>query len=143
MLFFVNIEQTPPTQCFGQFDDEGDWHELMTEALLQVKMQPKEVLFKAGDDSQSGIFIVVEGRVGVYLEENDSDALMHTNTLITGESVGDLDVLDGGSANFQASLMEIESRVDPGQVFDGSSWSCSTRVQGSCLHYDLQGPSGV
>ena len=58
-------------------------------------MQPKEMLFRVGDDSQSGIFIVVEGRLGVYLEEHDSDSLTLTNTLITGESVGDLDVLDG------------------------------------------------
>ncbi len=58
-------------------------------------MQPKETLFRVGDDSQSGIFIVVEGRLGVYLEEHDSDSLTLTNTLITGESVGDLDVLDG------------------------------------------------
>lgn len=66
---------------------------------LQVKMQPKEVLFRVGDDSQSGIFIVVEGRLGVYLEENDSDSLTLTNTLITGESVGDLDVLDGAHSS--------------------------------------------
>lgn len=56
-------------------------------------MQPKEVLFRVGDDSQSGIFIVVEGRLGVYLD--DGDSLCCTNMLRTGESVGDLDVLDG------------------------------------------------
>ena len=56
-------------------------------------MQPREVLFSVGDDSQAGIFIVVEGALGVYLEE--AGALCHTNTLSAGESVGDLDVLDG------------------------------------------------
>lgn len=60
---------------------------------LQVKVQPKEVLFRNGEDSQSGIFIVVEGGLGVYLEEGDE--LRLTNILRTGESVGDLDVLDG------------------------------------------------
>ena len=56
-------------------------------------MQPKEVLFRNGEDSQSGIFIVVEGGLGVYLDEGDE--LRLTNILRTGESVGDLDVLDG------------------------------------------------
>ena len=43
--------------------------------------------------------IVVEGALGVYLEENG--ALCHTNTLCTGESVGDLDVLDGAAQGCQ------------------------------------------
>ena len=60
---------------------------------VQVKVQPKEVLFRNGEDSQSGIFIVVEGGLGVYLDEGDE--LRLTNILRTGESVGDLDVLDG------------------------------------------------
>ena len=60
---------------------------------IQVKVQPKEVLFRNGEDSQSGIFIVVEGGLGVYLDEGDE--LRLTNILRTGESVGDLDVLDG------------------------------------------------
>ncbi|EIE18912.1 patatin-domain-containing protein, partial [Coccomyxa subellipsoidea C-169] len=76
------------------------------EATQMVKMQPKEVLFRVGDDSQSGIFIVVEGRLGVYLEENDSDSLTLTNTLITGESVGDLDVLDGARRSVTCIAME-------------------------------------
>ena len=46
-----------------------------------------------GEDSQSGIFIVVEGGLGVYLDEGEE--LRLTNILRTGESVGDLDVLDG------------------------------------------------
>ncbi|CAL8463928.1 g3463 [Coccomyxa elongata] len=76
------------------------------EATQMVKMQPKETLFLVGDDSQSGIFIVVEGRLGVYLEEHDSDSLTLTNTLITGESVGDLDVLDGARRSVTCIAME-------------------------------------
>lgn len=56
-------------------------------------MQPREVLFSEGEDSQAGIFIVVEGGLGVYLDEGEE--LRLTNILRTGESVGDLDVLDG------------------------------------------------
>ena len=61
--------------------------------LLQVVVEPNETLFETGDDSSSGIFIVLEGAVGVYM--HDGDKLMHTNTLRPGESVGDVDILDG------------------------------------------------
>ena len=69
---------------------------LILAMLLQVKVQPREVLFRSGEDSQSGIFIVVEGGLGVYLDEGEE--LRLTNILRTGESVGDLDVLDGMSS---------------------------------------------
>ena len=59
----------------------------------QVVVKPNETLFETGDDSSSGIFIVLEGAVGVYM--HDGDKLMHTNTLRPGESVGDVDILDG------------------------------------------------
>jgi CRP-like cAMP-binding protein len=68
----------------------------------QVRVAPREVLFSAGDDSQAGIFIVVEGQLGVFLEEAGS--LCHTNTLRAGESVGDLDVLDGARAQGAARM---------------------------------------
>ena len=71
--------------------------------LLQVKVQPREVLFRSGEDSQSGIFIVVEGGLGVYLDEGEE--LRLTNILRTGESVGDLDVLDGTPPQNSTRLM--------------------------------------
>ena len=58
-------------------------------------MAPHEMLFQNGESSDPGIFIVLEGQLGVFLPEGDQ--LRHTNTLRTGESVGDLDVLDGAS----------------------------------------------
>jgi CRP-like cAMP-binding protein len=61
--------------------------------LLKVVVQPNETLFETGDDSSSGIFIVLEGAIGVYM--HDGEKLMHTNTLRPGESVGDVDILDG------------------------------------------------
>ena len=60
---------------------------------MQVDLAPNETLFQMGEDSESGVFIVVEGTVGVYLREGA--ALVHPNPLFPGESVGDLDVLDG------------------------------------------------
>jgi CRP-like cAMP-binding protein len=61
--------------------------------LLKVAVQPNETLFETGDDSSSDIFIVLEGAIGVHM--HDGDKLMHTNTLRPGESVGDVDILDG------------------------------------------------
>ena len=34
----------------------------------QVKVRPHETLFCVGDSSEAGIFIVVEGRLGVFLQ---------------------------------------------------------------------------
>ena len=67
--------------------------------LLKVVVQPNETLFETGDDSSSGIFIVLEGAIGVYM--HDGDKLMHTNTLRPGESVGDVDILDGTQTHHQ------------------------------------------
>ena len=66
---------------------------MSSHAVLQVVVQPHETLFETGDNSSSGIFIVLEGAIGVYM--HDGDKLMHTNTLRPGESVGDVDILDG------------------------------------------------
>ena len=70
-------------------------HISLTELLffLQVRVGPHEVLFSVGDSSAPGIFIVVEGALGVYLQ--DGDQRLQTNVLRVGETVGDLDVLDG------------------------------------------------
>ncbi|KAA6424227.1 MAG: cyclic nucleotide-binding domain, partial [Trebouxia sp. A1-2] len=73
--------------------DLAESQELL-EASQMVVVQPNETLFETGDDSSSGIFIVLEGAIGVYM--HDGDKLMHTNTLRPGESVGDVDILDGG-----------------------------------------------
>ena len=59
----------------------------------QVRVGPGETLFTVGDSSAPGIFIVVEGQLGVFLE--DGLQRLQTNTLRAGETVGDLDVLDG------------------------------------------------
>lgn len=34
----------------------------------QIDLEPNETLFRNGEDSESGMFIVVEGSVGVYLQ---------------------------------------------------------------------------
>ena len=65
----------------------------VAEATTTVALEPHSLLFSAGDDGSSGIFVVVEGCLGMFLA--DGDGLLQTNTLMPGESVGDLDVIDG------------------------------------------------
>jgi lysophospholipid hydrolase len=75
---------------------------VLAAASATVKLAPHECLFSVGDPSDAGIFIVIEGRLGVYLPAAAGEgpsALQHTNTLHHGESVGDFDVVDGGLAS--------------------------------------------
>lgn len=65
----------------------------VAEATTTLTLEPHSILFNAGDDGSSGIFVVVEGCLGMFLP--DGDGLAQTNTLMPGESVGDLDVIDG------------------------------------------------
>lgn len=72
-----------------------DWKasKQLHEASQTIRLGPQDLLFEAGDESSSGIYIVLEGQLGSYLQLGEQ--LLHTNTLCQGESVGDLDVLDG------------------------------------------------
>ena len=48
---------------------------------LQVHVAPHETLFEVGESSNPGIFIVLEGQLGVFLPEGDQ--LRHSNTHFT------------------------------------------------------------
>jgi len=86
---------------------------------VKVLLQPREVLFRAGDSGEPGMFIVVDGELGVYLPEGEvGEKPVHTNTLYEGESVGDLDVLDGARRSVTcvaldrgAVLLQVSQRV--------------------------------
>lgn len=65
----------------------------VAEAATTVHIPPHRILFEAGDGGAAGIYVVVEGSVGMFL--SDGDQLIQTNSLQPGESVGDLDILDG------------------------------------------------
>ncbi len=41
---------------------------MSTSEVLQVDLEPNETLFRIGEASESGMFIVLEGSVGVYLQ---------------------------------------------------------------------------
>ena len=88
---------------------------------MQVIVKPNETLFETGDDSSSGIFIVLEGAVGVYM--HDGDKLMHTNTLRPGESVGDVDILDGKQPGCTFTVMSPSLRK-----------ACFLHVRQVCCH---------
>ena len=65
----------------------------VADATTTIRLAPHSILFQAGDDGSSGIFVVVQGCLGMFLP--DGDGLAETNKLMPGESVGDLDVIDG------------------------------------------------
>ncbi|KXZ52202.1 hypothetical protein GPECTOR_10g833 [Gonium pectorale] len=78
----------------------------------RVSLAPHEVLFRSGDPSDSGIFIVLHGTLGVFLEEPDRSAPpIHANTLRSGESVGDLDVVDGAARTVSCMALEGLARL--------------------------------
>ena len=75
----------------------------------KVALEPHETLFETGDSSEGGIYIVVEGALDVFLAGADGGP-RHTNSLHPGESVGDLDVLDGAAVHCaMASLSHTTS----------------------------------
>ena len=51
------------------------------------------MLFGVGESSEPGIFIVLEGQLGIYLAEGERLRLIAV--LEPGESIGDFDILDG------------------------------------------------
>lgn len=69
----------------------------------QVALEPHETLFETGDSSEGGIYVVVEGALGVFLAGANGGP-RHTNSLHPGESVGDLDVLDGGALQCERAV---------------------------------------
>ncbi|KAK9862379.1 hypothetical protein WJX84_007181 [Apatococcus fuscideae] len=83
-----------------------DWKasQQLHEASQTIRLGPQDLLFEAGDDSSSGIYIVLEGQLGSYLHIGEQ--LLHTNTLCQGESVGDLDVLDGNPRSVTCVALE-------------------------------------
>lgn len=51
---------------------------------VQVQLGPHQTLFRVGDPSDSGIFIVVSGTLGVFLEDGPSCTPVLFNTLRCG-----------------------------------------------------------
>jgi hypothetical protein len=66
---------------------------------------------EVGESGHPGIFIVVEGQLGVFIPHGEH--LKHSNTLRAGESCGDFDVLDGEGLPF-SHLQVCEGYVRPG-----------------------------
>ena len=81
------------------------------EASAEETLAPNEVLFRQGDDSSSGIYIVVQGSVGVYLQPTSGAPPVMTNILQEGESVGDVDVLDSARRSVSCIAMSDGAKV--------------------------------
>ena len=79
-------------------------HRQGTESL---ELSPNQVLFRQGDASESGIYIVVAGALGLYRQDEAPDGSAEgppllTNILHEGESVGDVDVMDAATRSVSA-----------------------------------------
>ena len=87
--------------------DLEDSRELFESAKI-IRLGPEETLFHSGDTSEGGTYIVVEGSLGVFLHdvEGEGSPPMHTNTLQEGESVGDLDIVDGDKRSVTCVALE-------------------------------------
>jgi len=97
--------------------DLEESRELFESARI-IRLAPEETLFHSGDPSDGGTYIVVEGALGVFQTDGsgvhhddsglDVDNLkpMHTNTLQEGESVGDLDLVDGHTRSVTCVALE-------------------------------------
>ena len=83
------------------------------EASEELTLGANSILFRQGDESSSGIYIVVQGSVGVYLQAQSGSGAppLLTNILQEGESVGDIDVLDGDARSVSCIAMEDGARV--------------------------------
>lgn len=97
-----------------------------------MALEPHETLFESGDASDAGIYIVVEGALGVFLAGADGGA-RHTNTLHPGESVGDLDVLDGAllcgcCASVCFVVMQGSKRNLTFMAWEESAGGCTSRT---------------
>ena len=57
-------------------------------ASEEFDVPPNTVVFRQGDDSSSGIYIVVQGTLGVYLQENQTDDEDEDELIIEDEDAG-------------------------------------------------------
>lgn len=71
-----------------------------------VVLQPKQKLFEIGDSSESGIFIVFQGELGVFPSKQRESTMF--GKLHCGESVGDMDVLDGAPRTVSCAALDEE-----------------------------------
>ncbi|KAK3255714.1 hypothetical protein CYMTET_35114 [Cymbomonas tetramitiformis] len=94
--------------CIGLDDSRA-----LYEAAETIEVAPNQMLFRQGDDSESGVFLVVKGTVGVFLQEGGlkeggqkGAPARLTNILRESESVGDIDVLDGHPRSVSCTALE-------------------------------------
>lgn len=92
-------------KLFACMDLEGS--RKLYEKCTAVQLAPGELLFSAGDPSSTGAYIVFDGQLGVYLDQGSGSTgtawsnpyavphAVHIATLHSGQSVGDIDIMDG------------------------------------------------
>ena len=102
----------------------------LVDRCMMVNLAPGQELFRAGDPSESGAFIVAQGKLGVFLPSSRSHSqhhppkdpngrstsggsIQHTpiSTLLVGESVGDIDVMDGAPRTVTCRALDAPCRL--------------------------------
>mmetsp|Transcript_11615 Transcript_11615/g.31200 ORF Transcript_11615/g.31200 Transcript_11615/m.31200 type:complete len:1527 (-) Transcript_11615:239-4819(-) len=93
--FVSFLDEADAQKLFGQNGEKAEW----------LDFREGETLFSAGDSSESGIFVVFSGCLGVFTpvagakrggdRQNRHSYLSLTHTLRMGDSIGEVDVIDG------------------------------------------------
>lgn len=87
--------------------DDNDWQSLKQYLQHQI-LEQDETLFSLNDKSQY-LSIVIEGKLGIFVEQKKKEQLMHVSTITEGSVVGEQAFLDGSprSADVRA-LTQVE-----------------------------------
>jgi len=86
---------------------ETDWETLKMYLQHQI-LEKDDTLFKVNDTSQY-LSIVLEGQLGIFIEQAKKEQFMHVSTIVEGSVVGEQAFLDGSprSADVRA-LTRVE-----------------------------------
>ena len=80
--------------------------ELFDDAAETIEVPPRTVVFRQGDDSSAGIYVVERGSLGVYLQEERETA-----------------EVDAGSDTSASSGRDAPSRRDAGRMTPNDDWT--------------------
>ena len=80
--------------------------ELFDDAAETIEVPPRTVVFRQGDDSSAGIYVVERGSLGVYLQEERETA-----------------EVDAGSDTSASSRRDAPSRRDAGRMTPNDDWT--------------------
>jgi CRP-like cAMP-binding protein len=84
---------------------KSELDELFNTCCAWINLQAGDVLFQRGDTCESGLYMVVDGVVGVYFSSSQMNY-----TMTAGDSIGDLDLLDSCNRRRRTAGVRAESQ---------------------------------